>query len=469
MSFYWHDYETFGIDAARDRAAQFAGMRTDEDLNPVGEPLVIYCRPAMDMLPHPESCLVTGITPQKAFEEGVPEAQFISKIERELAHPGTCGVGYNTIRFDDEFTRNLLYRNFHDPYAREWQNGCSRWDIIDMMRLMRAFRPEGLEWPDQEDGRPSFRLEELTAANGISHESAHDALSDVMATIALARLAKRAQPKLFDYVYRYRDKRLVSGLLASRVPLVHVSSMYPSEYGCTALVLPVALHPVNRNEVIVYDLRHDPSPLIELDPDEIGRRLFTPREQLDVERIALKSVHVNKCPIVASAKLLTPEIAGRLMIDLETSLAHAAAIGNAKGVEEKLFEVYSAKKREAPADPDLSLYGGGFFGASDREKMEMLRATVPSELAALDLRFSDPRLTEMLFRYRARNYPETLSPVEKGKWEKFRLERVAGANASISLAGYEEKISELRRAGKSPEILDALEEWGRLVSSPSPG
>ncbi|MBT3411535.1 MAG: exodeoxyribonuclease I, partial [Halieaceae bacterium] len=204
-TFYWHDYETFGADPSRDRPVQFAGLRTDADLNPIGEPLVIYSRPANDFLPHPQACLVTGITPQKALAEGLPEAEFIRLIHAELAAPGTCGVGYNSLRFDDEVSRYTLYRNFYDPYGREWQNGNSRWDIIDMVRACYALRPEGIEWPLREDGQPSFRLEALTAANGIAHEAAHDALSDVHATIAMARLIKTKQPRLYDYVLKHRD------------------------------------------------------------------------------------------------------------------------------------------------------------------------------------------------------------------------------------------------------------------------
>ena len=463
MSLYWHDYETFGVDPARDRAAQFAGLRTDEDLNPVGDPLVLYCRPADDMLPHPEACLVTGITPQKARSEGLSEAAFIAKIERELAHPGTCGVGYNSIRFDDEFTRNLLYRNFHDPYAREWQNGCSRWDIIDMMRLMRAFRPEGLEWPVDETGRPSFRLEALTAANGIGHESAHDALSDVVATIDLARRVKKAQPKLYDYVYRYRDKRLVSGLLAMKKPLVHVSAMYPSEYGCTALVLPLALHPVNRNEVIVYDLRHDPSGLLDLDAEEIRRRIFTPKSELDVDRFPVKTIHVNKSPVVASEKLLTPEIARGLGIDMIACRAHAEALQRAEGLADKLAEAFCAREKPRSDDPDLSLYGG-FFGNADRAKMDIIRSTSPDALGGLDLGFDDPRIPEMLFRYRARNFPETLSESERSRWAAYRRARLSGENASLRLEDYFSAIAALREQGADPGILQALEEWGRAIT-----
>ncbi|MBT3197510.1 MAG: exodeoxyribonuclease I, partial [Gammaproteobacteria bacterium] len=197
----WHDYETFGADTRGDRPVQFAGIRTDLELNPIGEPLMVYCRPAADYLPQPEACLITGITPQEALQKGESENTFIQQVVEELGAPGSCGVGYNSLRFDDEITRNTLYRNLYDPYEREWKWGNSRWDIIDLLRLTRALRPEGIEWPLYEDGRPSMRLEHLTVANGIEHGMAHDALADVYATIAMARLVKQKQPRLYHYVF----------------------------------------------------------------------------------------------------------------------------------------------------------------------------------------------------------------------------------------------------------------------------
>src|SRR5512137_2499177 len=188
QTFYWHDYETFGTDPQRDRPVQFAGLRTDIDFNVINDPLVIYCKPAADCLPNPDSCLITGITPQLAEQKGVCEAEFIGWIHQQLAQPNTCTLGYNNLRFDDEVTRNCLYRNFYDPYVREWQNGNSRWDMIDVVRAARALRPEGINWPVNEEGNPSFRLDQLTKANNIAHEAAHDALSDVHATIAITRL-----------------------------------------------------------------------------------------------------------------------------------------------------------------------------------------------------------------------------------------------------------------------------------------
>ena len=284
LTLYWHDYETWGADPSRDWPAQFAGLRTDQDLQVIGKPLSLFCYPADDFLPQPEACLVTGITPQRARADGVIEAEFFRQIHAELACPGSCGVGYNSIRFDDEVTRFGFYRNFFDPYAREWQNGNSRWDIIDMVRLTHALRPDGIEWPKHEDGTTSFRLEQLTQANGISHAGAHDALADVYATIELAKLIKSRQPRLFDYLFQMRDKRRVAKLLDLQAmqPVLHLSSMYPARRGCIAMVVPVARHPVNSNGIIVFDLAQDPAPLLRLSVAEISRRLFTPSNELPV-------------------------------------------------------------------------------------------------------------------------------------------------------------------------------------------
>ena len=440
-SLYWHDYETFGADPRRDRAAQFAGIRTDEDLNIIGDPLMLYCQPAPDFLPHPQAVLITGITPQQCLARGVAEAEFIGRIHDQLAQPGTCGVGYNTLRFDDEFTRNLLYRNFYDPYAREWQSGCSRWDILDMLRLTRALRPEGIEWPLHEDGKPSFRLEHLTAANGLQHDAAHDALSDVRATIALAKLVKTRQPKLYDYVYQLRDKRKVAEQLnlPEPKPVLHVSGMYATERGCLALVLPLAKHPVNANEVIVFDLAADPAPLFDLSVEDIRQRLFTRGEDLPagVTRLPLKTIHINKCPIVASARLLTPELAQRWQIDLALARQHWQRL-RAHELQPKLAEVFSAPEREPISDPDLMIYSGGFFGARDKASIARIRATAPQELARSRFQFDDPRLTQMLFRYRARNYPDSLSAAERADWDEFRTQRLIdpAGGASIVLDDY---------------------------------
>src|SRR5210317_194137 len=380
---YWHDYETFGIDPMRDRPVQFAGVRTDEDLNIIGEPLNIMARPAPDSLPHPMSSLITGITPQQALEQGMPEAEFIARILGELAEPGTCGVGYNSLRFDDEVTRNTLYRNLRDPYGREWQNSNSRWDLIDVVRVCHDLRPEGIVWPRREDAeRPSFKLEELTVANGITHQQAHDALSDVYATLAMAKLIKEKQPKLFDFLYQLRRKQAVLKYidLKEMTPILHTSGMYGSDHGNTRLVMPLAAHPTNRNSIIVFDLAQDPAVLLDTGAKTLAERLYMASEDLPagVERPALKQLLINKCPVIAPTSTLTGDAAKRLKIDLMTGKRNRQTLLNArKAIQKKLAKVFEPREYEPVNDPDLMIYAGGFFADDDKKLMDTIHDTDP--------------------------------------------------------------------------------------------
>lgn len=469
QTFYWHDYETFGIDPRLDRPVQFAGVRTDVDFNVIDDPLVIYCKPTPDYLPNPDSCLITGITPQLAQQKGVCEAEFISRINQQLAQPYTCTLGYNNLRFDDEITRNCLYRNFYDPYAREWQNGNSRWDIIDVVRAARALRPEGIQWPVSEEGRPSLRLDQLTAANGIAHEMAHDALSDVYATLAIARLVKQAQPKLFQFLLQHRAKAKVIELLqlGSFNPVVHISGKYTVVNNCLAIVLPICKHPTNMNGVIVYDLSIDPEPMLFLSVEDIKQRLFTVTDDLPegTTRIPLKTVHINKCPVLAPVSVIKPADAERLNIDSALCQINIGKIKAAEGLVEKLAAAFSGHAySEQDSDPDLAIYSGGFFPETDKQKIAKIRVTSPEQLAKSRFSFTDSRLPEMLFRYRARNYPETLSADEQLRWNEFCLNRLMGrqAGAGITLDAYFARLQELRiNKNINADIINALDDYAR--------
>ncbi len=470
-SFFWHDYETFGIDSRRDRPSQFAGQRTTLDLEPIGDPVSFYCKLAPDILPRPLSCLITGLTPQRVERDGLNEAQFAARVHEELSAPGTCGVGYNSIRFDDEFTRNLLYRNFYDPYEREWKDGNSRWDIIDLARMTYALRPDGIQWPTRDDGLPSFRLEDLTAANGIAHVHAHDAQSDVQATIALAALIKREQPRLWDFYFSLRQKQRALELLdwVHLTPVLHISSRYAADRGCVAVVVPITVHPDQQNKIIVYDLDVDPTPLIELDADEIADRVFTPRDALpdDVVRIPLKAVSINKSPALAPMSVLRETDTQRVRLDREKCDRHLQLLRAAPNVAEKCRRVFATLRGEQERpDPELAIYGG-FACDADRKSFAKVRATPPRELGSVDFGFKDWRCADMLFRYRARNYPESLSLDEAERWNHFRRARLTESTPLTSIT-LTEFLSEIAQARLDPtefaaktQILDQIEAWGR--------
>ena len=418
-TFFFFDYETWGTSPAKDRPSQFAGVRTDENFNIIGEPLVMYCRPPADYLPSPEAALITGITPQKAMQEGLPEPEFIAKIHAELSKPNTTSLGYNSIRFDDEVTRYTCYRNFIDPYAWSWQNGNSRWDLLDVMRACHALRPEGVEWPENDEGFTSFKLEHLSVANGIEHSNAHDAMADVIATIEMAKKVKAAQPKLFDYFYSMRNKRKLNELvdIVNMTPLMHVSGMLGRECQYTSWIVPVAWHPTNNNAVITIDLAKDPQPILELSAEELKERLYTKREELgDLLPVPVKLVHLNKCPILAPAKTLTAENAEVIGIDRQKCLSNLALLRQHPEIREKLISLFSIEREfEKSDDVDTQLYDG-FFSPADRAAMDIIRETDPNNLAALDIEFDDKRIKPLLFRYRARHYAGTLDEQEQRRW-----------------------------------------------------
>ncbi len=462
---YWYDLETTGIDSILDRPLQFAGVRTDLDLHEIKPPQNFLGRPGTDVLPQPEALLVTGISLVEIQGKGMSERAFAEKVLEQFNQSQSCVVGFNSLRFDDEFTRQMLYRNFRDPYAREWRNGNSRWDVIDLFRAAYALRPAGFNWPKKDNGSPSFKLEDMAHANGMAHIDAHDALADVRATIELTKRLRAAQPKLYDFMFRLRDKKAVLQQLypLGKNPIVHVSAMYPASKGCTALVMPICQHPTNNNAVICFDLSQAPESLISASASELARLVFTANDQLEEkeQRIALKTIHINRCPFIAPLATLDDECAGRLGIDRSQSEARAIQLMGVAGLVEKIQEVYGGTHFTDSEDPDFQLYQGGFFSDADRNTMSELLTVPPEQLGSFEGRFQDDRLDEMLFRFRGRNHPELLSDVEVIQWRAFCAEKWSGGEAIDEIQLRLNQLEQgLEGSGKTvlAELRDYLEE-----------
>ncbi|EIK98107.1 exonuclease I [Pseudomonas sp. M47T1] len=460
-SIFWYDYETTGINPRNDRALQVAGIRTDADLNEIEAPINLYCQPGDDILPHPAACVITGITPQRLDERGLCEAEFMTRVNAQMARAGTCSAGYNTLRFDDEVTRYSLYRNFFDPYAREWQGGNTRWDLIDVVRTAYALRPDGIAWP-QVDGRVSMKLELLTAANGIDHGQAHDALSDVRATIALARLIRERQPKLYNWLYQLRSKQKVLDQVRLFQPLVHISGRFSAERNYLGVVLPVGWHPRNRNALIVCDLHFDPQVLLDEPVEVLRERLYTRRQELAAGQlpVPLKLVHVNRCPVLAPLSVLRDEDRQRLQLDMTLYQQRADQLQQAHGQwRDKLPALYGEEAFAAVDDPEQQLYDG-FIGDRDRRLCEQVRTLDPHQLGLETWMFDDERLPELLFRYRARNFPDTLNEEESSRWLEFCRQRLTdpAAGAPNTLAGFAEALVQWQ-AQATPAQAQVLAQW----------
>ncbi len=463
-TFYWHDYETWGLSPSLDRPSQFAGIRTDMDFNILGEPDMFYCKLADDYLPKPEPAIITKITPQITQSQGLLEYEFAKRINQQFTQSNTCVVGYNTIRFDEEFSRHLFYRNFYDPYEYSWKNSNSRWDIIDLVRAAYALRPEGIVWPTNDEGLPSFRLELLTKANGISHEQAHDATSDVYATIAMAKLIKQKCPKLFNYYFELRNKNKVKDLIDvdGIKPLVHVSGMFGAVKSNLGIVAPIAWHPTNTNAVAVIDLSQNLTPLLELSADEIRSRLYTKRDDLgDKLPIPLKLVHINKCPFLATEKVLLPENAQRLGIDKKVCDENLSLLHQNPQIAAVVTEVFQQESVfDNKGNVDAMLYAG-FFSFEDKKAFAIIHKTKPEQLAELELTLSDERFDDLFFRYRARNFPETLNQDEQQQWDEYK-QSVFDPDYFDNLELFAEQYKQDKQ---NRQIIDSLREYAEMIVS----
>lgn len=427
-TFFFYDLETSGLSARDDRIMQFAGIRTDMDLNPIGEPYNLLVALNDDTLPSPDALMVTGISPQKTVDEGYTEAQFAKILAEEVFTPDTIAVGFNSVRFDDEFVRHLFWRNFYDPYEWCWKDGRSRWDLLDVVRMTRALRPEGIEWPVDAEGKPTNRLELITKANGITHEAAHDALSDVEALIDVTRLIKTKQPQLYEYLLKMRDKKQVQGLvnLDTKQPFVYASGRYENEWNKITVALPLA--PAPNSNVLVYDLRYDPTPFMALGEKELADKVFASweeRKQEDFVRLPVKQLQYNRCPAVAPLGVLAQGDGWvKVGIDEATVAKHAKLLLANPEFAERLRSVFERKREYAPSvDPEAQLYDG-FLNDRDRLRVETVRNASERELADYHPEFADERLAPLLLHYKARNYPKTMSESELQAWEEWRASRL---------------------------------------------
>ena len=482
-TFFWHDYETFGLSPAKDRPAQFAGVRTDLDLNEIGEPLMLYCQLPTDYLPSPESTLITGITPQLCNERGVAEPQFAQAILRELSAPETIGVGYNTIRFDDEVTRFMLWRNLFPPYKREFENGCSRWDLIDVVRCAYALRPDGIVWPtDAQTGKVSMRLEHLTAANGLAHEAAHDALSDVRATIAFARLLKKTQPRLFEFALKMRHKKAVQEEIGwpfdtkkSPKPFLHISGMFGAERRYLAVVYPLAPHPTNKNELIVWDLAADPAQLVGLSVAQIRERMFTAATELaerSMTRLPIKTIHINKSPIViAQLKTLNEAQSAACGVNWdEVELHESNAIRHFAALEKiDWAAVFEREYDDSGRSADEMLYGGSFVPDTDYRVAERAldadRRPRYMQPNGEQPNFKDERLQELWWLYRARHFPQSLSASERERWHDWLAQRLLGdGQMDVWLAQLNELGQQYSDQPEKIALLQAVYEYGQSLA-----
>ena len=472
---FFYDLETSGFNPSQDRIMQFAGQRTDMDLNPIDEPHNYYISLSPDVLPDPQALLVTGITPGQTLESGLSEAQFLKIFTEQIALPNTVFIGFNSVRFDDEFTRHIHFRNFYDPYEWAWKEGRSRWDVLDLVRMTRALRPEGIKWPVDENGQPINRLVQLAEINKIEHESAHDALSDVVATIGLARLINKRQPRLFEYLLKMRNKTDVTELVERVIPFVYTSGKYENEYEKTTVAVMLAKHPTDQ-AALVFDLRYNPADYETLSPEEIVELWSWRNDKADEERkkLPIKTLKYNRCPAIAPLSVLDDSSVSRLGLDMTVVQRHYDALSGSK-LSSTVLEAIKImdKKRELKPRPDdldidNTMYDG-FISNQDKERALIVRQSSPSQLKELEIKFSDWRLNSLMPLYKGRNFPETLTSEERKVWDNYRAGKIHGVDGkSDKLADYLYRIDELLKdknlTPEAKQILNRLKDHARTLA-----
>lgn len=469
-TFLWHDYETFGANPRSDRPCQFAALRTNEALEPIEPPTLLYCQPAVDTLPHPMACLITGITPQYAMAHGEPEPKFAQQIFDIMSRSGTCVVGYNNFRFDDEVTRHLFWRNFLSPYSREYSNGNSRFDLINLLRLTRALRPEGMVWPNYDSGQPSFRLEDIAKSNGLDTDGAHDALVDVQNTLAIAKLVFEKQPKLWAWGMKLREKSIIDGLLSEGEPLLMASAFFANRPEPISMVLPLARHPKFSNQWLAWDLMEDPSFWINQSPEMIEQALLgrpTDDEGDPPQRLPIVSIKTNQAPMLAPMSVWNPDTHTRLELDAGLAQKHQEMLSQHPDWVREVTRAFSERSfgQEGPIDPEADLYGG-FIPRQDQSLVERIPSLEGKALSGLEGAFNDPRLNTLLMRYRARYYPDTLNSEEHATWmADCHARRVEGrSGAGLTLAEYHAAIEAFAQEHPDrTDLVDALKAWAETA------
>jgi exodeoxyribonuclease I len=214
QTYLFYDIETTGLHNCFDQILQFAAIRTDLQLNEL-ERHSIWVRLRPDVMPAPRAILTHQISLTHLAQVGSCEYEAVKQIHGLVNTPGTISLGYNSLDFDDDFLRFSFYRNLLPPYTHQYANGCGRMDLFPFTVIYFLYHKNALAtWPTKPTGGSSLRLEDLSRANDLAADNAHDAMTDVEATLALARRFYASHLQSWEYICGYFNKTTEQDRLA---------------------------------------------------------------------------------------------------------------------------------------------------------------------------------------------------------------------------------------------------------------
>lgn len=434
MSFIFYDTETTGTHTAFDQILQFAAIYTDEELNEI-ERFEIRCRLLPNIVPSPGAMRVTRLKVSQLTDTTLPSHyEMMCSIRQKLLEwsPSTF-LGYNTIKFDENLLRQAFYQTLHPLYLTNTL-GNSRTDIMRIAQAASVYAPGALVIPNNADGKPNYKLDRLAPANGFEHEDAHEALSDVEATLHIAKLILKRSPDVWSAFMRFSTKAAVADYASNEQAFCLTEFYYGDAYSW--LVAPLGASAMNSSEFYVYNLGVDPNSLSSLKNTELIARLNTlPKPVRTIRTNAAPMIFsLDDAPHSASGKSLSQEELDRRVSILEADLA----------LKKRLITVFEQTKQEWPASPHVEeqIYNG-FYQRDDEELREAFHTVDWTKRKELVERFEDQRLKKLGSQLIYAEQPEVLDPTLRLKHDREIAKKIAYANPELPWLTLPEALEEI--------------------------
>ena len=423
MSFVIYDVETTGLNRRFDQILHFAAVRTDDTLSPTAT-IEVRSRLLPYVVPSPKALLLTRTSLRDITDPHRPSHyEMVREIQRTLAAwSPALFLGYNSIRFDEEFLRQAFYQCLHPTFLTNTNNNA-RADVLNMMRALACLRPGVLQVPRDPEGRQVFRLADLAAANGFASAGAHDAMRDVELTLQLCQRVREGAPDIWSSFMRFASKQAVIAFIREEPAFG-----YFDNFEGTRSVRPltrIGISPLDANVHYCLDLTHDVDALRRLTDSELGEAV---RARF---RSPIRRLKVNASPFVAPLW----EIGA---VDLEPAdedelMRSAQAVQSDEELVARLVAAARTTDRTYPPSEhvELQIYGAGWPSNDDVVACRHFHESAWESRLEIALGLSDSRLRRLGRRLVYFERPDLLRPVDRSAFDEEVARRVRGGDGEF--------------------------------------
>lgn len=428
-TYLFYDVETSGLNPAFDQILTFAGIRTDLDFREISRQSVII-RLRKDIVPSPKAFLTHGLKSDD-LALGINEYEAARIIHKIVNTPGTISLGYNSLGFDDEFLRFMFYRNLLDPYSHQYNNGCSRMDVLPITVVFKVFHFESLKWPET-DGKPSLKLDLIAHENNlITSGRAHEAMNDVESVIELSKKLFQEEA-IWNYCLDFFDKAKEEARINSIKSDFNIQDQYfkicimiSLSFGSKVNYMAPVIH---LGQSLPYK---NQSLWLRLDSESIpgfGNEMSTDDAHVIRKRsgdglIILPALDRfwNKMP--TSSKQVFDENLRKIRKDWKKLFAYIR------------YHLEYKYPYIPDIDPDAALYQDGFFSIKEKKQCELFHKTGNDLKHGIIDQIQSPRIRALALRILERNFLE--EPFHtKSKDYQFHLDKLRSFSEEHKIKGY---------------------------------